>query len=374
MAIHFSSESGCDDGGFSRIVAQTNTINLKKDYTMGSSDGKEVQHKIVKNGMTDSGKDPFRGIRHSNGIFYQNEIDLFNKTYRFGVLDPYENLGGCREYLFFTKPDLNIYPRDNDSGVPSKSMHEYLQTLSFWNDMELRYQKVLKLLQYSRDTTDPFNHLLQNSVQSNLDVPSMTAEMIDTPNNAYGVGYKYRGSSESSDDSFEFSLEFKDTKDLNLYRFFKAYEDYETIKHHGNIMPWIPYIRRKILYDQYAIFKFMIDMDDAETIIYWGKYYGVKSKSLPRDVFSNGTFDNGLSYSIDFGAAFFDELKPQILAEFNELSRTLYNSQTYQIRPFNLTIGRVDNRPAKAAFVVSEYSKKYGHYVYKLRWRGSDRY
>lgn len=332
------------------------------------------KYKTISNAMTSNKRDPFRSIRHSNGIFYQNEIDLFNKRYRFGIVNPYETLGNCREYLFITKPDLNIFPRDDVSGTPSNKLHPYLQTQSFWLDMEENYYDVLKLLQLSLNSSDIFNHLLENTVQSNLDVPSISAEMIDTPNNAYGVGYTYRGSSEASDDSYDFSLEFKDTKDLPVYRFFKAYEDYETIKHHGQLQPYLAYIRRKVLYDQYAIYKFLIDMDDAETIIYYGKYYGVKSKSLPRDVFSNGTFDNGLSYSIDFSAAFFDDLKPKILAEFNNRSRKFYEKQKYQIRPYNITLDRIDNRPAKAAYVISEHSKKFGHKVYKLKWRGSDEY
>ena len=55
----------------------------------------------------------------------------------------------------------------------------------------------------------------------------------------------------------------------------------------------------KIIHDQFSIYKFIVD-EDMETIIYWGKYYGVYPTSLPRDAFSNSNFQDGLTFSINF--------------------------------------------------------------------------
>lgn len=345
-----------DDGGASNnVVGKINTVQEAKNVAVNSEDS-------------------YSGLYHAAGIYKRNEIDYFSKRYRFGILNPYESLTNCREYLFFTKPDLNIYPRDNTNGSVSKELNSYLQTKPYWRELASKNYEIIKLLQMSIDPGDKFNHLLENMVQSNLDVPGVTAEMIETPNNMYGVGYTYRGSSEASDDSFDFSLEFKDTKYLPVYHFFKAYEDYETLKHHGQLEPWRQYIMDKILYDQYSIYKFIVDVD-GETIIYYAKFFGVKSKSLPRDVFSNTTFDNGLSYSIDFNAAFFDDMKPYILTNFNEISRSFYQSRKYQVDIHNHVLDRPDNRAAKAAYIVSENSTLApGGKVYKLKWRGDDKY
>ena len=345
-----------DDGGASNnVVGKINTVQEAKNVAVNSEDS-------------------YSGLYHAAGIYKRNEIDYFSKRYRFGILNPYESLTNCREYLFFTKPDLNIYPRDNTNGSVSKELNSYLQTKPYWRELASKNYEIVKLLQMSIDPGDKFNHLLENMVQSNLDVPGVTAEMIETPNNMYGVGYTYRGSSEASDDSFDFSLEFKDTKYLPVYHFFKAYEDYETLKHHGQLEPWRQYIMDKILYDQYSIYKFIVD-EDGETIIYYAKFFGVKSKSLPRDVFSNTTFDNGLSYSIDFNAAFFDDMKPYILTNFNEISRSFYQSRKYQVDVHNHVLDRPDNRAAKAAYIVSENSTLApGGKVYKLKWRGDDKY
>ena len=317
-----------------------------------------------------------RNLYHSANLFQNNEIDLFNKTYRFGLLNPYGAISTTREYLFFTKPDLHIYQRNDNTGITSNSLVSGLADIPFWKNLASGMPQIIECLQqsYGNNKSDHFNHLLQNQVSSNLDVPGLSSEMIDTPTNMYGVGYSYRGSSEASDDNPEFSLEFKDTKWLQIYHFFKAYEEYETLKHHGVIRPWKGYIMNKILHDQFAIYKFLVD-EDMETIIYYGKMYGVTPKSLPRDVFSNPSFDSGLSYSVDFKAAFYEDMRPEILKDFNSLSKKYYNSLEYDISPYNTTFDRVDTRPAKAAYIVADNnpSSPTG-YVYKLKWRGSDKY
>ena len=334
--------------------------------------GRDVTVEDVKN-LGSNSDDIFTGAFHSAGLFKRSEIDLFNRRYRFGISDPYNSLSTCREYLFFTKPDLNIYPRDDTTGIPNSSLNEYLQSQPYWTELARKNLNVIKCLQNSISPKDPFNNLLANMVQSNLDIPVLSSDMIDTPTNMYGVGYGYRGSSEASDNGYDFSLEFRDTKFLPVYNFFKAYEDYETIKHHGSIRPWLQYIINKVVHDQYSIFKFMVD-EDGETIIHYSVFYGVKSKSLPRDAFSTPVFDSGLSYSIDFNAAFFDDSKPYILMDFNNLSREYYNSMPYQIDVHNEILDRVDNRPAKAAYIVEADSMVApGGKVYKLKWRGDDK-
>lgn len=335
----------------------------------------------------------FRSTYHANGLFTHDEIDIFRKSYRFGLIDPYDSIGTCTEYLFFTKPDLNIYPRDNETGRPDRFLAPYLQTQPLWLDLASRYPEVIKCLQSSLRSSeaikpDPFNHLLFNKTQGNMEVPPLSAEMVETPTNMYGVGYTYRGSSEAGNDTYSFSLEFKDTKYLHVYKFFEAYEDYETIKHHGLLPVYQPYIVNKRLYDQYAIYKILVG-EDGETIVYAGKAYGVKSKSLPRDTFTNTTFDNGISYSIDFEAAFYDD-RPNILYEFNNLAREYYNSLDYQLDIYNTILGQTDGRPGMCAYIHGlPNDKDYRGYerveqecrnvhapggrVFKLKWRGNDR-
>ena len=341
--------------------------DINKMYSLRSKD-------LTSYDITDSGSDYMKNIYHSSNLYQHHEIDLFNKTYRFGLANPYDALSTTREYLFFTKPDLHIYQRDDETGAISNSLVDGLSDIWFWKDLCSKMPGVIEMLQQSYgNSQDKFNHLLQNQVASNLDIPGLSSEMTDTPTNMYGVGYSYRGTSEASDDNPEFSLEFKDSKWLQVYYFFKAYEEYETLKHHGEIRPYKQYIINRIIHDQFSIYKFLVD-DDMETIIYYGKMYGVSPKSLPRDVFSNPTFDNGLSYTIDFKAAFYEDMKPDILRDFNTLSASYYNSLDYEVPVFNSVFDRADTRPAKAAYILADdNSYAPGGKVYKLKWRGSDK-
>ena len=313
-----------------------------------------------------------KAARHSVNLFDREEINLYDKTYRFGLFNPYGTVTTTREFLFFTKPDLHIYERDDKTGSLTGRLVEGIRNIPFWVDLATNRHRTIEQLQLSMNPQDNFIHLLQNQVNSNLDIPNLSAETIDTATNMYGVGFSYRGSSEASDDGPEFSLEFKDGRWLDVYYLFKTYEEYETLKHHGVIRPWKHYIENKIIHDQFAIYKFLVD-EDMETILYYGKFYGVMPKSLPRDVFSSATFDNGLSFTIDFKAAFYEDMKPDILADFNAISRSYYYSLPYQIDIYNEILDRTDNRPAQAAYVepVKSLNSPTG-FVYKLRWRGSD--
>lgn len=334
--------------------------------------------------LNETSNDYAKTIYHANNMFSERERNklggIFNKTYRFGYYNT-NTVSTGKEFLFFTKPDLNIMT--NVLGV--ERLNPFLADTPFWINLLHDKPDVIKALQFSYsggtskagdgydETSDIFNHLLQNQVVSSLDIPSLSAQMTETAVNDYGVGYNYRGSSESSDDNPDFSLEFKDNKWLDTYMFFKAYEMYETMKHHGQVAPKKEYITDRIIHDAFAIFKFIV-AEDMETIIYFGKMYGVTPKSLPRDSFSNATFDSGITYNIDFQAAFYEDMVPDIITDFNALSYKYYMSRRYRIDVYNERLGMADGRAAQAAIVVQEKSNlSPSGYVYKLKWRGDDK-
>lgn len=326
--------------------------------------------------MQDSGY--LNDIYHGNNLFTRSDFrnTLYNGTFRFGNNSLiHEALGvSCKEYLFFTKPNLNIYTQDDSGNTAGSTLNPALKDMQFWKALDNGRKEIIKSLEWAASSSDPFIHLLQNTVSSNLEIPGLDAEMIDTPSNMYGISYSYRGSSESSDDNPEFSLEFKDTKYLDVYHFFKAYEEYETLKHHGVIAPAQYYILNKILHDQFAIYKFIVD-EDGETILYYGKMYGVTPKSLPRDVFGNPNFENGLSYSVNFKAAFYEDMKPEILGDFNALSGTYFNSLSTYLSVYDVDYDRPDTRVGKAAAIFKDSTsataqKSPTGFVYKLKWKG----
>ena len=341
-----------------------------------ATDSKSLGNNIINS-------DLYKLALHGSNLFQKNEIDLYNNIYRFGLYNPFGTVTNAREYLFFTKPDLNIIKRDDLTGsfttkdsnglLATNVLNDQLANIAFWDELKNERDNTVRMLQNSY--SPGWNMLLQNSVISNLEIPEVEGTAIDSPVNDYGVGFQYRGTSEASDDSLDFSLEFKDTKWLDVYYFFKTYEEYEVLKHHGIVSPWKGYMVNRILHDQFAIYKFMVG-DDMETIIYWGKLYGVMPMNLPRNVFSSADFSNGLSYTISFKAAFYEDMRKEIIDDFNNLGKW-FNTKvgnpggTYQYETYNDDTGMGDYRPAKSAYI-----KKYNHpdsptnWVYKLKWKG----
>jgi hypothetical protein len=347
--------------------------------------GHNINTSTTPKGLGDSvtTSDLYKLALHGSNFYDKSEIDLYNNIYRFGLYNPYGTVTNLREYLFFTKPDLNIFKRDDQTGsftttsngkMYSNTLSPGLINLPFWKDLRDERLNTIRMLQNSY--APGWNMLLQNSVMNNLEIPGLEGTVIDSPVNNYGVGFQYRGTSEASDDSLEFALEFKDTKWLDIYYFFKAYEEYETLKHHGVVAPWQGYIVNRILHDQFAIYKFMVG-EDMETIIYWCKLYGVMPMNLPREVFSTADLSNGLSYTINFKAAFFEDMRKDTLMDFNNLSKSFVGNpdKYYQYETYNSDVGMGDYRPAKYAF-VEKYSNpdSPSGYVYKLKWKGDKKY
>ena len=368
--------SNSQDGGKAKDIVTdsngllTNNINISKtSKSLGTS-------------ITDS--DLYKLALHGSNFFEKSEIDIYNNIYRFGLYNPYGAVTNLREYLFFTKPDLNIFARDSITGaftisqngtMISNEMSEGLKNLPFWKELKNERLNTIRMLQNSY--SPGWNMLLQNSVISNLEIPSLQGTVVESPVNNYGVGFQYRGTSESSDDSLDFTLEFKDTKWLDVYYFFKAYEEYETLKHHGTVSPWEGYIVNRILHDQFSIYKFMVG-EDMETIVYWCKLYGVMPMNLPRDVFSTADFSNGLSYPIEFKAAFFEDMRKDILIDFNNLANSFVSnisSNLYQYETYNSDVGMGDYRPAKYAYIDRfKNPDSPSGYVYKLKWKGDKKF
>ena len=316
---------------------------------------------------------------------------MYDSIFRFGAFNTDSYFHNGKEFLFFTRPDLNIFATDNAGNLSEGTLQlNPGLTNGFWQDVASSKKRIIAELQSSyarirnKKFYDPFNHLLQNQCNSNLDIPSLSANAVETSTNMYGVGFSYRGSSEESDDQVEFSLEFKDTRWLDIYYYFKTFEEYETEKHHGTVRPARPYINNRIIHDQFSIYKFIV-AEDMETLVYWGKMYGVMPMSLPRDTFSTDNFDNGLSHSINFKAAFYEDMRPEILSEFNNLCKEYWDYLGSQgngcdIGIYNPILGRTDGRWPKCAHIltldgtgsspdkIAQVSPN--GYRYKLAWRG----
>lgn len=360
-----------------------NLVDNKKILT------KEQQfRKIFPKNLSD-----MNNILWANGIYNRADIQWYKKFNRFGALDPFNAVSGSREYLFFTKPDLHIVTPG------TMNLNNELKNQPYFNELLERYSDVITQLQDSNGRNKgPFMTLLSNSVKNTLELPSISSSTVDTPATIYGTSYNYRGWGFPSDEKVEFSLEFEDSKFLEVYNLVKAYEEYERLKHIGMVTPpninndpsdgngnsCSYYIKNKILHDQFSIYKFIVE-DDGETIIYYAKLWGVFFKNVPRDAFSDMKTEGGLRYAIDFEAAFIDDMNPTILSDFNELIYSYHpnvKDSTKDLPIYNSNTRMIDGRWATTPIIVKEKTRNDNNvakanwggpstmkHTYKLKWR-----
>lgn len=333
---------------------------------------------IIKSNLSD-----LNDVLWANSIYNRSDIQWYSKFNRFGALDPFNAMSGSREYIFFTKPDLHLVEPGTNI------LNAELANQPYFKELINRYPDVISQLQNSNGIGDkgPFMALLSNAVKNSLEIPTITATTIDTPATIYGTAYNYRGWGYSSDEKVEFSLEFEDSKYLEIYNLLKAYEEYGRLKHIGLVTPpnidgapdvggvnFNYYVRNKILHDQFSVYKFIVE-DDGETLIYYSKLWGVFFKNVPRDAFSDMKVEGGLRYAVDFEAAFIDDMNPTILADFNQLVMP-YTDNTKDLPVYNQSKRMIDGSWAKMPIIsrVSNEVKSWNgpstmKYSYKLKWR-----
>lgn len=309
--------------------------------------------------------DNFKELMQYAGHYKRSEIELYTKFNRFGYLDPYNNLGTTREYIFFTKPDLHIF-KDGDTA----NLNTELSSEPIFIDAKERYLDVLKQLQISnKNNNSPFINIIYNRVDSTIELPTITATDVEGPSTIYGDDIPYRWSSENSDNNHEFSLDFEDTKYLEVYMLFKIWDEYERKKCKGAVSPPNEnYIINKILHDQVAAYKIIVG-EDGETIIFFAKLWGVYPKKVPREVFSNLAEENKLRFTVDFNATFVEDSNPVIINEFNNLVSGYTGTE---LPIYNKTIGHIDGTWAKMPYI--EYDNTTNKTIntrpmYKLKWR-----
>lgn len=327
----------------------------------------------------------------ANGIYNREDIQWYSKFNRFGIKDPFNAPTGHREYLFFTKPDLNLVkPRTN-------ILNPELEHQPYFKELIQRYPDVISQLQLSNGIGDagPFMTVLSNSVKNTLEIPDISSDIIDTPATIYGTSYNYRSWGYKSDEKIEFSLEFEDTKYLEIYNLIKAYEEYERLKHLGLVTPpnitfepevngkcFSYYIKNKILHDQFSVYKFIVE-DDGETIMYYAKLWGVFFKNVPRDTFSDLKTDGGLTYAVQFEAAFIDDMNPTILSDFNQLVNSyvkitdlkendilpIYNTKKRMIDGSWASMPMIKKVKKTDVLSAAWNGPKTMSHIYKLKWR-----
>lgn len=306
----------------------------------------------------------------SQGLYNRKDEGWYDKFCRFGFVDPYNTIGGTKEYIFITKPDLHLF-QDKSPSVLNKE----LEGIPFFKEAIRRYPEVMKQLQISHTgNKSPFMNILSNAITSSMDLSSISSDTNESAANYQGFSVKYREESFESDMNHSFSLEITDSRYLECYMLFKIYDMYERVKKDGDVTPPSDkYIYNRILHDQSAIYKFIVD-DDGETILFYAKGIGVFPKNVPREVFGNLSPNSELSFSIDYNCTLLRDMDPLILDDFNNLTKPYFGKNS-NIPVWNEKYELVDGRWANIPYIdTSEVINKTIPDIspiprYKLKWR-----
>lgn len=313
-------------------------------------------------------------MMHSNLFIKRSDADWYSKCNRYGWIDPFDTDRVTREYLFFTKPDLNIFSKSTAS---SSEIVSKLSNNPVIKEAVSRMPNAVAQLQSSVKNPDgkkgAFMFLLSNAVASKLDLPGISAESHESTTNIMGTSIQYRGHSLKSDNGYDFSLSFKDTAYLEIYTLAKVYDEYMRMIKQGLASPKETYIINHILSEQFSIYKFLVG-SDGETILYYAKATGCYITDVPRSDMSDPS-DEGFKYSLSFHAQFIEDMNPYILKEFSLVSN---NGDVKNALPVFDTNNIVNNEWARYPKIVkvtkskSKRVKRRGvKYDYLLKWTNS---
>src|SRR5574344_999604 len=108
--------------------------------------------------------------RKANLLYKADEVEWYTKFNRFGVIDPEDELGTTKEYLFFVKPDLHLFKSGNDNTLnPELSSYPYFLDL-FQNNATFPVLRHLQISNNVGKSQTPFMNILSSAVNSNLDL------------------------------------------------------------------------------------------------------------------------------------------------------------------------------------------------------------
>lgn len=317
------------------------------------------------------GSKDIEDIIKSNNIVNRLGANWWRRFSRNGIIDPYNTITTTKEYVFITKPDLHLYNMSNKAAINPE-----LASYPFFKDAFNRYQHVCQNLSYSYagDNDSPFMAILSNALSSEVELPTISADSIDTNQNLYGTKLTYRGSSIKSDEDHEFTIEFTDTKYLEVYMLFKIFDEYERLKWQGVVSPpSMSYITNRVLHDQMALYKIVVG-EDGMSIIYWARMVGVYPTGCPRDAFSNMNNSEEQKLSVNWKGQFVRDMDPIILSDFNKITSAYRRKiSTGALPMYNNAEAHVEGSWSSCPYIINSsasgaQSKKSKMMRYALRW------
>lgn len=314
-------------------------------------------------GTEDSMSADFELYTLLNNIDYldANSYDrTFTEMNRFRLPFLGSTLSKAKAYVFFTRPTLHLF--NSDGLRPQIADNSVLSHMYEQNPL------ILKSLTSKLSEHHGFNPFLSNAAQS-MEIADEVMRTIEHGETYTGWKQIYARNTNESNTANQFSVQYTEDKDLNIYNMHKAWIEYMNLVMRGDITSTRYAIVNKVLDYACSVYYIMTGAD-GETILFWNKYIGVFPINTPASAFSWAA-DAPISnpkLTVNYMYSMREQMNVKALAEFNYLSHAssfgefadIYNSDGYAMH--NSTM-------VGMPFIMYEKNSNGGKDRFKLRFR-----
>ena len=246
-----------------------------------------------------------------------------NKINRFKFITDMSGLS-TKSFIFMTKPDLNIFDRDENGAIINNKMNPDLRRIP-----EFKYigrnkdigWNIIDSLEYwpTNSGHTPWLSIITNQAQgyTPIDRELGYTEVGET---FHGHRVLYGKHDFKHNIAGTVSIPFMERRDLSLYYTLKFWTEYIHCINLGFVSPNEIHIQNAEL--DYAVSLFYIQTDETmENILYWEKLTGVFPLKCPDSFFewTKGSPGKSMEYTIDFAYSMRSVLRSTDLFEINRL-------------------------------------------------------
>lgn len=293
---------------------------IQYDYRINSSDLAQSVDVIKKNMNIPTLYEPSQVNRLSHTQF--NRYKIAYPDYERNALIP---------YVFFTRPDLNVF---DTSGKVLKQ---------FYSRPQLHYlvsssPQTIKSLTLGFTSAHDFNPILSNRVGS-LDVQDDVIDVVETGETFTGYKSQYAKHGIRSITAGQLSIKFPETYNMAITTLHQFWCGYESDVYRGFLDPKEEYIGGKILDYACDIYYFLTDRDGV--IRFWTKYFGCFPSNVPKGAFSydSGSLITFPELNVTYNYIYKEDLSPDTITEFNINAKVNENTTTSYLRDYDASLG-----------------------------------
>lgn len=366
------------------VTRQSSNAPIPESLWDKKDDPWSKAHPLISTIYTEGANGVRENLMHSLGIWDTTPLQYLNlsatRYNRFKLPTPDSVLQKCFAHVFFVKPHCNIKLSSNQKSMDEASHDNAV----FANNPNYMYAassspEIIKELSYDDgNQTSDFSFILSNAAISF----SLNDEYINT--DTYGTGYTgykvaYGKHGVESRTAGDFTVTFRDDRNLSIYRMIKLWDDYIDGCYTGTYAPKASTIDDHIL-DYAGAAYYILTAEDGETILFWSKYYGVFPSTIPSNQYSwsAGTLISQITLDVKFNYSWKEDYNIQAIAEFNYNSHleNVISANTVEMVPvYNSNLGTAGRTWVGPPFIETVYENgdNYGtgNMVFKLRFRSN---